>query len=91
MDYGGLTRGMVRLSHARSVVSPYAEVRRRRQGEGGPGVVIDNPDARVHDAVALDEIELYGNLMIAASETDGPLSRDRIDEILGIRSAPLPR
>jgi len=54
-------------------------------------VVIDNPDARVHDAVALDEIELYGNLMIAASETDGPLSRDRIDEILGIRSAPLPR
>jgi hypothetical protein len=51
-------------------------------------LVIDKPDARVHDPVALDEIELYGNLMIAASETDGPLSQERIDEILGIRSAP---
>jgi hypothetical protein len=50
-------------------------------------VVIENPDARVHDAVALDEIELYGNLMIAASESDGPLSQDEIDEILGVRDA----
>jgi hypothetical protein len=53
-------------------------------------VVIENPDARVHDAVALDEIELYGNLMIAASESDGPLSQERIDEILGVRPAPTP-
>jgi hypothetical protein len=52
--------------------------------EGG-GVVIENPDHRVHDAVALDEIELYGNLMIAAAESDGPLSQDQIDEILGVR------
>jgi len=56
--------------------------------EGGWALVIDKPDARVHDAVALDEIELYGNLMIAASETDGPLSQERIDEILGVRPAP---
>jgi hypothetical protein len=57
--------------------------------EGG-GVVIENPDHRVHDAVALDEIELYGNLMIAASESDGPLSQDQIDEILGVKPACLP-
>jgi hypothetical protein len=54
-------------------------------------VVIENPDHRVHDAVALDEIELYGNLMIAASESDGPLSQDQIDEILGVKPACLPR
>jgi len=51
-------------------------------------VAIDKPDARIHDAVALDEIELYGNLMIAASESDGRLSQERIDEVLGIRPAP---
>ncbi|MCI0688620.1 MAG: hypothetical protein L0Y54_15485 [Sporichthyaceae bacterium] len=42
------------------------------------------PDARVHDHVALDEIELYGELMIAASRSDGPLSMVEIDAILGV-------
>ena len=42
------------------------------------------PDARVHDHVALDEIELYGELMIAASKSDGPLSMIEIDAILGV-------
>jgi hypothetical protein len=43
------------------------------------------PDARVHDRVVLDEIELYGELIIAASHSDGPLSETEIDEILGVR------
>jgi len=42
------------------------------------------PDARVHDYVALDEIELYGELMIAASRSDGPLSITEIDAVLGV-------
>jgi hypothetical protein len=42
------------------------------------------PDARVHDYVALDEIELYGELMIAASRSDGPLSTAEIDAVLGV-------
>jgi hypothetical protein len=42
-------------------------------------------DARVHDRVALDEIELYGELIIAASASDGPLSHAQIDAVLGIR------
>lgn len=42
------------------------------------------PDARVHDHVALDEIELYGELMIAASRSDGPLTVAEIDAILGV-------
>jgi len=48
-------------------------------------MVIKNPDARVHDHDALAEIELYGNLMIAASESDGPLSQAQIDEVLGVK------
>lgn len=43
-------------------------------------------DARVHDHVALDEIELYGELMIAASKSEGPLSVAEIDAILGVAS-----
>ncbi len=45
------------------------------------------PDARVHDAAALAEIELYGELVIAASASDGPLPPEAIDEILGVGSA----
>ncbi|HEX2499627.1 MAG: hypothetical protein ACRDWG_15655 [Actinomycetes bacterium] len=41
-------------------------------------------DARVHDHVALDEIELYGELMIAASKSEGPLTVAEIDAILGV-------
>ncbi|SPF05329.1 hypothetical protein SMA5143A_6140 [Streptomyces sp. MA5143a] len=39
----------------------------------------------VHDHVALAEIELCGDLIIAASATDGDrLSPDRIDEVLRV-------
>ncbi|MFD3519173.1 hypothetical protein [Streptomyces sp. NPDC058653] len=40
----------------------------------------------VQDHVALAEIELCGDLMIAASAADGErLSPDRIDEVLNVR------
>ncbi|QFQ98432.1 hypothetical protein F9278_22125 [Streptomyces phaeolivaceus] len=40
----------------------------------------------VQDHVALAEIELCGDLIIAASTTDGDrLSHDRIDEVLRVR------
>ncbi len=41
-------------------------------------------DQRVHDRVALDEIDLYGEVIIAATSSDGPLSMDQIDAILGV-------
>ncbi|MBW1603348.1 hypothetical protein JJV70_14810 [Streptomyces sp. JJ66] len=46
----------------------------------------------VQDREALAEIELYGELMIAASaEPEERLSDDRIDEVLGARpGAPHP-
>jgi hypothetical protein len=49
----------------------------RRGSSGGP------------DPVALIEIDLYGDLMIAASSVDEErLSFDRIDEVLRVRRAP---
>ena len=41
-------------------------------------------DARVQDPLALAEIELYGELVIAATQSDGPLGREQIDELLGV-------
>lgn len=41
--------------------------------------------ASVHDRVALDEIELYAELIIAAQRSDEPLSRADIDAALGLR------
>ena len=43
------------------------------------------PDLRLHDAQQLEEIELYGALVIAASAHDGPLTVDEVDEALGLR------
>lgn len=43
------------------------------------------PRTSVHDRVALDEIELYAELIIAAQRSDEPLSHEAIDAILGVR------
>jgi len=48
--------------------------------------------AAVHDHVALAEIELCGELIIAASTADEErLSADRIDEVLKVYEAEGPR
>ena len=41
-------------------------------------------DARLEDPMVLDEIELYGELVIAASSSDERLSQEQIDEVLGV-------
>lgn len=46
--------------------------------------VSDEFDVAVHDAVALDEIELLTNLIIATSDHPGRLTQDEIDVILGV-------
>jgi hypothetical protein len=45
----------------------------------------DYLDLRVHDRVALDEIELYAEVLGAVAASDGPLSREELDEVLGVR------
>ncbi len=42
---------------------------------------------RLHDHVALDEIELYAEVLIAVAETDHPLSPAEIDRALGVSSS----
>ena len=41
-------------------------------------------DLRVQDPAALEEIELYTELIIVAGESSRPLSRDEIDRVLGV-------
>lgn len=42
-------------------------------------------DMRFHDRVALDEIELYGEVLSAVAVADGPLTIAELDEVLGLR------
>jgi hypothetical protein len=52
--------------------------------------VVPSSDASLQDPQALDEIELYGELVIAASASPKPLSRAEIDRVLGLEPAPEP-
>jgi hypothetical protein len=41
-------------------------------------------DLRLHDDVALDEIELYAEVLSAVAASDGPLSSSELDAALGV-------
>jgi hypothetical protein len=41
-------------------------------------------DLRVHDLVALAEIELYAEVLSAVAVADRPLTIEEIDEVLGL-------
>jgi hypothetical protein len=43
-------------------------------------------DLRVHDSVALDEIELYSEVLSAVAVADRRLTAAEIDKVLGLRS-----
>ncbi len=45
----------------------------------------DQVDLRVHDRVALDEIELYSEVLSAVATADRRLTAAEIDEVLGVR------
>jgi hypothetical protein len=48
----------------------------------------DQFDVTLEDSDLLGEVELTTNLIIAASESDEPLTLDEIDRILGIVPSP---
>jgi hypothetical protein len=48
----------------------------------------DQFDVSLEDVDLLGEVELTTNLIIAASEAEGPLSTSEIDEILGVVPTP---
>lgn len=44
-------------------------------------------DLRVHDRVALDEIELYTEVLSAVAASDRPLTAEELDHVLGVDRA----
>jgi hypothetical protein len=48
------------------------------------GAVRETLDLRVPDRVALDEIELYAEVLSAVAVCDRPLTAQELDEVLGI-------
>jgi len=48
------------------------------------GTVREQLDDRVHDAVALDEIDLYAEVLSAVAAVDRPLTAGELDKVLGI-------
>lgn len=44
--------------------------------------------APLHDHVALDEIELYAEVLIAAAHADRRLAQEELDRALGLISTP---
>jgi hypothetical protein len=49
------------------------------------GAMRDYFDLRVHDLVALDEIELYAEVLSAVAEADRPLTVAELDRVLGVQ------
>lgn len=44
----------------------------------------DFVDVRLHDRVALDEIELYAEVLSAVAVSDRRLTDDELDDVLGL-------
>ena len=55
-------------------------------GDGG-GAMRDDLDDRLSDAVALDEIDLYADVLTAVAAADRPLTDDELDAVLGLDDA----
>jgi hypothetical protein len=49
------------------------------------GALREHLDLRVHDRVALDEIELYTEVLSAVAASDRPLTAEELDRVLGVR------
>jgi hypothetical protein len=57
---------------------------------GGSGVVDDQLNVPLEDAELLAEVELTTNLIIAASESESPLTQDEVDRLLGVEPPSIP-
>jgi hypothetical protein len=49
------------------------------------GAMGDYFDLRVHDLVALDEIDLYAEVLSAVAASERPLTLAELDEVLGVQ------
>jgi hypothetical protein len=51
------------------------------------GALREHLDLRVHDRVALDEIELYAEVLSAVAVSDRPLTAEELDRVLDVSPA----
>jgi hypothetical protein len=49
------------------------------------GALREHLDLRVQDRVALDEIELYAEVLSAVAASERPLTAEELDQVLGVR------
>jgi hypothetical protein len=49
------------------------------------GALREHLDLRVQDRVALDEIDLYAEVLSAVAASDRPLTAEELDQVLGLR------
>ncbi len=70
------TRGSVQRCALRCLTGPYAE---QMTSEDPPG-------DELRDAALHEEIELVGDLVVAATSTEGRLSQEEIDRLLQVQS-----
>ncbi len=49
------------------------------------GALREHLDLRVQDRVALDEIDLYAEVLSAVAASDRPLTAEELDQVLGVR------
>ena len=68
---------------------PATELREAADGELEVGVVFDPFDVSLVDGDLMGEVELTTMLIVAATDSEGPLSREEIDHLLGV--TPVPR
>ena len=70
---------MRRTRSGRTLV-PITRGRSAREVDAVP----DDLDFRVHDQVALEEIDLYADVLGAVAASDRPLTADELDQVLGV-------
>ncbi len=84
---------MALMSHAARGFSPLALLqaqtltssRNLERTGGGRAAGRQTSTCRFHDQVALDEIDLYAEVLSAVAIADRALTTDEIDEVLGLR------
>ncbi len=79
---------MILMGHAGALCQPVPwQASRRACFSDGGEAMRDDLDDRLHDAVALDEIDLYSDVLSAVAAADRPLTDEELDAVLGLDHA----
>jgi hypothetical protein len=64
----------------RNLISGFPRIRSAME----VGALREHLDLRVHDRVALEEIDLYAEVLSAVAASDRPLTAEELDQVLGL-------